>query len=224
MEVAEQEAIFENAGQAVFVAYQIMSQEAMQDSPIRKALIRAMESIHLSPRQTVWLAALRGQKSETINFGGLQGADVRAQCVMVMQSLKSRLPAPEMWALQAKYGVIETETVQDDPTQPPRVRFAFSPERIEAIKGLSDWLVPSYPQIKPFAMDYVLGRIYADHKKVDISSRDLAKMFGGNHTMYLRATRKIKAQLRALEAKALARLEDHFSRQGVTPARDASCD
>jgi len=221
MEVREQEAIFENAGQAVFVAYKIMAEPAMQDSPFRKALIRAMESIYLSPRQTAWLTALRGQKSETINFGGLQGADVRAQCVMVMQSLKSRLPAPEMWALQAKFGTVEHEDVMcndGNGQQSVRPRFAFSSERIAAIKGLSDWLSPSYPQIKPFAMDFVLGRIYAGHKMVDISSRDLAKTFGGNHTMYLRATRKIKAQLQELETRGLARLEEHFARQGVTPS------
>jgi hypothetical protein len=111
----EQEAIFENAGQAVHVAFLIMGQEATQDAPLRKAIIRVMESVQLAPNQRHWLDQLRGGGGDgTVNFAGLSGDEIRAQCVMITQAVKTKLPNVEMWVLQAKYGQTDFEDVVDD--------------------------------------------------------------------------------------------------------------
>lgn len=296
----EQEAIFENAGQAVHVAFLIMAQEATQDAPLRMALIRIMESINLvDSKQRHWLDQLRGGGGGTVNFSGLSGGDIRAQCALITQAVKTKLPNVEMWVLQAKFGQTDFEDVSStgDPdlvdalvrakehvraargvvteaTQvldrarhderveaiaalskarasltyadrkeqaaqvaydrsvacrlvdngPPlkdasavsKRRYAFSPERIAAIQGLSDWFAPLFPRIKPLAVDCMLGRIFANHKKIDISARDLAASFGGSYSTYLRASWKIKNHLRILEDQAIARLEPIFSEQGVS--------
>ena len=107
------EAVFESVGQAVHVSFLIMAQEATQDAPLRKALMRAMETIRLSPNQQHWLEALRGVGGGTVNFEGLDSNEVRAQCAFVTQAVKSRLPKPEMWVLQAKFGQTEFEDVVD---------------------------------------------------------------------------------------------------------------
>lgn len=309
-------AVFGSTAQAVHVAFLVMGQEAMQDAPLRKALIRVMESIKLqSGTQRHWLAQLRGERSGTINFGGLDGNEVRAQCAMITQAVK-QLPAPEMWALQAKYGETDFEDVgvddvahqqmhvaldlarktvlmvrtrmqqaraeldaardfhlaceqriarpdaeasarakyfaardavrdisaelvraesQEQEAQialdriaagpsiadngrvlgGARRRFAFSPERIDAIKGLSDWLQPLFPRIKPFALDCMVGRYYAKHKKMEISFRDLADSFGGSPMQYQRASIKLKDKLRELEEMAITRLESRMVEDGV---------
>lgn len=309
-------AIFDNVGQAVHVSFLVMAQEATQDAPLRKALIRVMESIKLETgNQRHWLDQLRGEKSGTVNFDGLAPGDIRAQCAMITQAVKTNLPAIERWVLQAKYGETDFEDVvhlgegEDDPrrsalmaaadrveaarvqlekardafaagqspssawvitsteldqrarhrsardelasanhemaeaesaeqlaqiaidqskssalvdsgpgikTGHTRRRWAFSAERIEAIKGLSDWFVPMFPRIKPLALDCMLGMLFANHKKLDISSRDLAAQFGGDHKKYWRASYKMKNHLRILEEKALARLEPIFFEHGVT--------
>ena len=213
------EAVFATAGQAVHVAFVIMSQPAQQDAPLRKALIRVMESIRLvDGNQRNWLEQLRGQPSDSVNFGGLDAYDVRAQCAMITQSVRTKLPAPEMWALQAKFGQTDVEDLDDSQLPAPRQarrRFAFSAERIDAIKGLSDWMVPSFPQIKPFAMDCMIAKVYANHKKIEISFRDLAKSFGGNHMTYARAYKALRERLRTLELVAIDRLAPHFFEQGV---------
>ena len=105
MEMKVDEAVFENVGQAVHVSFLIMAQEAKQDAPLRAALIKAMESVVLSGRQRCWLDQLRGASTGSINFGGLDGNEVRAQCALVLQAVKHRLPVTEMWVLQeaAKY-------------------------------------------------------------------------------------------------------------------------
>lgn len=222
------EAVFATAGQAVHVAFVIMSQPAQQDAPLRKALIRVMESIRLTDgNQRDWLEQLRGEPSNAVNFGGLDAYDVRAQCAMITQAVRTKLPKTEMWALQAKFGQTDVEDMEADSLEDRQLpcllkarrqvvrRYAFSAERIDAIKGLSDWLVPSFPQIKPFAMDCMIGKIYANHKKIEISFRDLAKSFGGNHMTYARAFKSMHNRLRALEQVAIDRLEPHFFQQGV---------
>ncbi len=310
MMIDQEQAIFENAGQAVHVAFLVMAQEAMQDAPFRKALIRAMESIHLDGKQTHWLDQLRGEKSGTINFGGLTNGDVRAQCALITQAVTTNLLPVERWVLQAKYGETEFEDVADNsddglaaevtlerakakvcslraklaqvraelhaapvprsggpaderghfdsatmavhlvrarlataesaeqiaqiavdqkttcraldngptpkgPASAGKRRFAFSAERITAITGLSDYFAPMFPRIKPLAIDAMLGRLFANHKKIDISLRDLAAHFGGSQMKYMRAACKIKNHVRIIEGKALARLEPVFIKHGV---------
>lgn len=312
MMVEEEQAIFENAGQAVHVAFLVMAQEAMQDAPFRKALIRVMESIHLDGTQTHWLDQLRGEKSGSINFEGLSGGDVRAQCAMITQAVKTNLPPIERWVLQAKYGETEFEDVVDDgegaatavvalerarakvrslrmklsqaqselsaaavprsgactdkceralfhsattavnvlrsrlvtaesaeqvaqiavdqatacraldngpvpkgEAASGRRRFAFSAERIAAITGLSDYFAPMFPRMNPMAIDLMLGRMFANHKKLDISARDIAAKFGRNYTTYLRASWVMKNHLRIIEQSAIDRLEPIFVAHGV---------
>jgi hypothetical protein len=229
MMVEEEQAIFENAGQAVHVAFLVMSQPAMQDAPLRKALIRIMESINLvDGNQRNWLDQLRGTPSGSINFSGLSGEEIRAQCAMVTQAVKTKLPNVEMWVLQAKYGETEYEDVGMRPAGDHQLpapdhrttrRFAFSAERIAAITGLSDYFQPLLPRIKPLALDCMLGRMFANHKKIEISTRDLAAQFGGSHMKYMRASCKLKNHIRIIEQKAIARLEPLFMKNGVI-ARD----
>jgi hypothetical protein len=208
MEVKD-EAVFENVGQAVHVSFLIMAQEAKQDAPLRAALIRAMESVVLSGRQRCWLDQLRGASTGRINFGGLNGNEVRAQCALVLQAVKHRLPATEMWVLQAKYGETDFEDVDG------KRRFAFSAERIDAIKGLSDWFRPLFPSVPSQAIDCMLGRLFANHKQLDITVRDLAASFGGSRMSYQRASKKMQDHLREMERIAFQRLTPSFVAQGV---------
>jgi hypothetical protein len=324
-QVVEVEPIFEDAGQAVHVAFLVMAQPARQDAPFRKALIRSMESIKLNTSQRHWLDQLRGESSGKVNFAGLDMNEVRAQCVMIKQAVATKLPDPERWVLLAKYGEIEFEDVVDEEpgsnqvaaaldratnsvrsalerdqkaryeleatrehflsvqnrimppgvlqsaqeqyqaardavrdaglalakaqsheraarialeklsscrivnsgprvmgrkgesgkAEEPRRRYAFPAERIAAIDGLAQWFAPMFPRIKPLAICCMLGRMFAKHKKIDISARDLERQFGGSDTTYLRASWKMKNHLRQLEGNAIARLAPYLADHGV---------
>ena len=312
------EAIFGSTGQAVHVAFVIMSQPTVRGTLLRKALMQVMESMQLTEQQREWLDQLRGAASETVNFAGLSDAEVRAQCAMITQAVR-HLPDAERWVLQAKYGYVEFEAASDadllghqlvdtlerahaevealreklsqarlaldamreqhlahqgriapaaaavlveqqyhaarddvrdagaalaraeatarqmqiavDRAQGRTVtdgvdlavgmggrRFAFSAERIDAIKGLSNWMRPMYPRIKPFAIDCMLGRLFANHTRIGISFRDLAGSFGGNAMTYQRASFRMQNHLRQLEDEALARLNGRMVDHGVTLA------
>jgi hypothetical protein len=95
-------------------------------------------------------------------------------------------------------------------------RFAFSVERIDAIKGLSDWFRPLFPRIPPLAIDCMLGRLFANHKKIGISFEDIATSFGGNSKLYQRASFKMRNHLRQLEQLALQHLEERLVKDGVS--------
>lgn len=317
----EVETIFASTGQAVHVAFMVMSQPAMQPAPFRKALIRAMETIRLADYQAEWLDQLRGAPSDSVNFCGLTGDEVRAQCVMILQAV-THLPDAERWALQAKYGYVEYEDVgpeemtgkqlvdahkraladvaegreklrlarrdldeareqhlqyegriapagvaqsvrdryfvaRDDVRDAGAIlaraesterqirivvdrvqgktvtdgvapavgaggrRFAFSSERIDAIKGLSDWFRPMFPRIKPFAIDCMLGRLFANHTKMGISFADIATSFGGNAKLYERASFKMRNHLRELEKQAMDRLDKRLVQHGVSKSKES---
>lgn len=309
------EAVFASTRQAVHMAFVVMSQPMQQDALLRRALIRVMESTHLDGQRREWLEQLRGAPSSTVNFAGLTGDEVRAQCAMVTQAV-AQLPSPEAWVIQARYGYVEFEDVTDGEVAaqqlqdaldsaraeaerlrislraarvvldsardqylayegrvaPPAAaamvkeqyhaardqvrdvsaalgraesterqvqiamdrargntltdgvslapgqggrRFAFSAERIDAIKGLSAWLHPSFPRIKPLALDCMLGRLFANHQRIGISFRDLAQSFGGSAMLYQRASFKLLTRVRELEEAAFRRLECGFVAQGV---------
>ncbi|WP_377102963.1 hypothetical protein [Rugamonas violacea] len=204
------DAVFSSAGQAVHVAYMIMAQEAQQDAPLRKALMRIMESAgSLAEPQREWLEQLRGSTSKQVNFAGLSPLEVRAQCALIVHAVAHKLPRTEMWALQAKYGHTDMEDAAGVR------RYAFSAERIAAIKGLADWMAPAFPAIQPFALDCMVGKLYANHQGIAISFRELAKSFGGNHMTYARNFDKLKQRLHELEMVALDRLEPYLREQGV---------
>jgi hypothetical protein len=78
-----------------------------------------------------------------------------------------------------------------------------------------------FPRIPAFAIDCMLGRLFAHHAKVEISVRDLANSFGGSQMVYQRATVKMRNHLRQLEALAIQHLEERLVKDGV--ALPAEC-
>lgn len=68
------------------------------------------------------------------------------------------------------------------------------------------------------ALDCMLGRMFANHVRIDITSRALAEQFGGNHTQYVRASATLKQHVRALETQALKRLAPYFEEHGLIEA------
>lgn len=315
---AAQPALFASAGQAIHVAFLILAHDAQQDSTLRKTLVRILESVPmLSDAQLDWLGQLIGSPSETVRFEGLRANDVRAQCALIMSAVRTRLPAPEMWALQAKYGITEYEDsghndvnhrqlsaalVQaqakvralreklkqtraeldalrnsctteaktqesvrrkyqamrdvvrgidaeltsaesaeraaqieferfsgggliDSGKSPgrlgkPRRRFAFSSERIAAIKGLAGWLQQSrrFDRYSSEAMLLMVARLYADHKETKISFRSIGEEMGVNRKTYALDYKQAQKILRPLVQMAVDRLTPYFREQGIIDA------
>jgi len=210
------DSVFQTTGQALHVSYLIMSVEARQKSPLRQALIQIIEAIESpSARLKAWLEQLRGESSGTVNFGGLDAYDVRAQCAMVTQAVIDHLPEPERNVIQARFIPTATEEIGRDSEGQPQYRFYFSRERVEAMQRLSIRLAPNFRDLTIFQLDHLVAKAFAERREVRNSFRDLAALAGGSHMLYARKYPAIVAHLSELEAQAMRRLTHHFERTGL---------
>lgn len=138
-ETANKAAIFESVGQALHVSFLIMANEAQQEAPLRKALMRMLESLDLSEGQNDWLQQLRGEKIGTVNFGGLSSNEVRAQCALVVSAVASKLPDPEKWCIQAKFGQMASLSSDATDRQREAARYVqLMRDKLEGMNGFID--------------------------------------------------------------------------------------
>lgn len=211
------EAVFQTTGQALHVSYLIMSVEAKQKAATREVLMRLIESVELpSARLRAWYKELQGQASGTVNFGGLTGDEVRAQCAMVTSWVKHHLPEPEMHVIHARFIPTETEEIGRDDEKKPIYRFYFSQPRVDAIQWLSQWIAPNFKDMNTFQLDHLVTKAFAERREVRRSFRDLpALAHGGNHMFYARRYPKVVAYLKELEEMAIRRLTNHFVETGL---------
>ncbi|WP_404991185.1 hypothetical protein [Cupriavidus pauculus] len=216
------EAVFMDTRQALSMAYMVASLEPRQPAPFRRALIQAMEcQDHLTGIQAAWLNQLRGTPSEsTVNFSGLSSDEVRAQCSAVISAVNSKLPAPEQWAIRARFIPVEFEDMGEGEARGKR--FYYSRERVEAIQHLSRWLPARLCTVTGLALDMLTARVYADGEKLAISFRDMESAFGGSRMTYARAYPKVRAQLVELERVAVARLTTYFERTGLIEPEESA--
>jgi len=209
--ISNDEGMFKDVTHALHVAYLVMSTEARQDCTTRAALLKMMEYAEapLTAAQADWFEELRGVASQSLNFKGLSSDDIRAQCALIVSAVRSKLPPPEMYAMEARFTQTEFEDVQGVR------RFAFSREKGTAIRALSDWLRPSVGNLPSLALDCLVAKQYANHSRTLISNRDLEASFRLSRMTFARAETKIKASIRALELSGAKRLQLHFIQQGI---------
>ena len=85
------------------------------DMPTHLIMSKAMRIIMME------LGLWNTGEPSTVNFGGLNALEVRAQCSMIRAAVRDRLPAPEAWAVQARYGINEI-TLADGRRKPAACR------------------------------------------------------------------------------------------------------
>lgn len=191
------QAIFQTTGQALHVAFLIMSIEARQKNSLRQALIQIIESVELpSARLKAWLEQLRGVSSGTVNFAGLDSYEVRAQCAMVTQVVRDHLPGPERDVIWARY--------------------SNQAERGAGVIGIGEYVRPQLP----FGDEIAIRALVYAHFQPELRDRGLSYQAiskeRGIHTRTLkRATAIIVNTTKLLENMAVERLTPMFERDGL---------
>lgn len=200
----DMEAIFQYTEQALHVSFLILSQPAMADGQMRRALIRAMEGVPLlTGRQQSWLQQLRGQPGAgRIDFGGLDMLETRGQCAMVVTAVRSKLPRPEMGAVLARYGIGAEKT-----------------EGVQILSGYARVVCGIHAYEPVF---HLIARHYAPRKvKYDgMSVRDIGEKWGVNRGKVQRAAKWMTTHFAALEARAVERLGASFRQHAVVSSDD----
>lgn len=187
-------AIFMSVPRALHFAYLIQAYVDAPESVMAKIMRWHVEECD------VW----EPRKARTVDFSGLNGLEIRAECAGIRAHVVRVLSSLECAVIQARYGL--TDYVDEDGGR----RFFFDKERITAMKALGNWAGNFYPELmpteddQPRPLDFIVARHFASHRKTTpITLRQLADAFGRNHTFYRRIANRLEERLILIENRAL---------------------
>ncbi|WP_321789288.1 hypothetical protein [Burkholderia pyrrocinia] len=210
-------AIFENTQQALHVSFLVTSLPPRQKQQFRLALIQILESVgHLTDRQAQFLDYLYGSSSGTINFEGLNGDEIRAQCAMVVGAVRDHLLKPERNAVWLRYACgmparPATATRAADPGIPP------SSEWKRALVEMRTYLRPSLTVTDSKAiMALIAGHSQTRQRQDGLSYRAISEETRITVRTLERNAQIIRRRLIGLEQQAVKRLTPLFERNNVT--------
>jgi hypothetical protein len=191
-------AIFMSVPRALHFAYLIQAYVNAPESVMARIMRWHVEECD------VW----EPRKARTVDFSGLNGLEIRAECAGIRGHVVRVLPPLECAVIQARYGL--TAFVDENGVR----RYFFDQERTKAMRVLGNWAGTFYPELmpteedKPRPLDWIVARHFASNKKTSITLRDLADMFGRNHTFYRRIANKLDEPLTRIENRALDGLDE----------------
>lgn len=197
---------FQDTRQALHVAYLVLSLPPRQKAPFRNMLIRILEDLDRPTRaQEAWLNELRGPQGD-FDPERLTLEEFRAQCAMITDAARTRLPSPEYAAVLA--------------------RFAHGDEKVAGINTLAVWSrkssgITAVSLLRDLAAWNYLPRT----QREGASIRDLADRHKVTKDKAFRAAKWMARRFTELENLAVARLESGFVLHGVVPAANRpTCD
>ncbi|MDR1662524.1 MAG: hypothetical protein LBR95_08915 [Azoarcus sp.] len=192
------QAIFRTTSQALHFSYVIQAYEPSAESVMAKVVRRLMKE------SGVWDVGA----PSTVNFDGLNALEVRAQCAMIRAAVHDRLPGPECWVIQARYGI--NDIVAEDGQ-----RKYCNQEKFEAILNLADWMRPSLRDVSPLAVDHLVANATGGKGVRKRTLRELAEQFGKSKDTWRRSLCDVRRRLDALENLAIDRLTPGFVAEGI---------
>lgn len=204
------QAMFRSTSQALHFSYMIQAYEVSVENIMSKAIRAIMKELG------IWN---EGEPS-TVDFSGLSPLEIRGQCAMIRAIVRDRLPGPEAWAIQARYGVNEIAMIDG------KKRFVFSRERYEAIMNLGNWMAPSFPNFNPLAVDILVAKAVgavSKNQSGGITFRELAEQFGASKDTWSRALVDVAKRINAIENRAIDSLTPEFERDGLVSSEKIIC-
>jgi hypothetical protein len=193
--------VFSDTTVALHVSYLVQSLPCMEPCSLRRMLIMVMESIDLMNRQQAdWLARLIGTASPNVNFSGLTRLEIHGQATIVTQAVTRRLPAPEQYAMLARFAQTE-------------------PEKSAGVLGLVDYVSEASPTGNHEALTDLVWRRYLPRRyRGGFSFRDIARRTHVSRSTLSRTADWLDDEFDGLELCALRRLEETFVPHGVCKA------
>ncbi|CAJ0698761.1 hypothetical protein [Ralstonia holmesii] len=199
-------AMFNDTTQALHVSYLVLSLPPRQKAPFRNMLIQLLEAIEFpTAAQERWLAELRGVAGP-FDPDRLTMDEFRAQCAMVTDAARTRLPAPEYAAILARFG--------------------HGPEKLQGCKRLAVFArrssgLTALTLLLEMTIRHYLSK--EERAREDLTFRALGERHHVSKDKVFRAAKWMEQNFRSLENLALARLEPKFISHGLIGDRTA-CD
>ncbi|HEX7644838.1 MAG TPA: hypothetical protein VF472_21770 [Burkholderiaceae bacterium] len=194
-------AIFSTTSHALHVSYLVMAHEPRRSTALWRALLQVMEGqASLTRIQRDWMDRLRGGRG-SVDFGGLSGEEIRAQCALVCQAVNDHLPAPERALIRCKYGI--------------------QIEKAHGVAELAQYLTPSLPVKDEIAVKaLVYGHLTPHQREKGFSYAEISRSQNVPVISLRRAAATIAQTAERLEVMAIDRLAPMFLRDGLIAARD----
>ncbi|WP_454756986.1 hypothetical protein [Cupriavidus campinensis] len=193
--------LFADVSHALHVSYLVLSLPPRQKAPFRNMLIQLLEALDQPTlAQERWLTELRGEVSERGYGGSLSMDEYRAQCAMITDAVRTRLPSPEYAAVLARFG--------------------HGPEKLAGCKRLAAYARRSSGLTAlTLLLDLTARHYLPKQQRQDLTFRSLADKHGGSPATLFRAARWMDQNFRKLETLAIERLEPLFIAHGIVPDR-----
>lgn len=175
--------VFTSTRQALHVSFMFEVLPATQKSQMQMVLERMLEQAGIAEELE--------PHERTIDFQGLTALEVRGQCAMVVAAVGSKCTAPEIAALWTRFGMRRRQA--------------------DGVRELAEYVGPMLVTTnRSSVLALIWGRYAREGRRDDFSLRKIASEIGGNLTTMARDQQRIATYQRALEGRAIDRLDDYF--------------
>jgi hypothetical protein len=181
-------AVFSSTRQALHVSFLIEIMPVVARSQMQMILERLMEEAGITPQLEL--------HERTIDFRGLSALEVRGQCAMVVGAANGNLPLPELAAIWTRFGMRRRQA--------------------DGVRALAEYLEPLMGTRHDVARLAMIWSLFArEGKRDDFSLNKIASEFDLARATLQRDRQKIAVYQKALEQRALERLDPYFKRTGL---------
>jgi hypothetical protein len=194
--------LFASVPCALYIAYKMPAYEASPESTCLKILRRHIKE------HDVW-GHFRFMPKLCF-FDGLTNEEIHGQCAMICEKVIECLPENEAATVRARYGLTDFEDI--DGVR----RYAFSADRLDAIKSLSSYFGVIYDTLTEAERDLLIARVFANDKTTTpITLRGIAAACGRSHVHYHHYYHAIDDRIYQFEVRALDILTPLFAERGL---------
>ena len=196
------DAIFQNTSHALHVSYLVMAHEPRRSTALWRAILVMMEGQkNLNSMQRAWMDRLRGIGRGSVDFDGLTGDEIRAQCAMVTQAVRDHLPIPERAIILCKFGI--------------------QLDKAQGVADLATYIKPLLNFTDDIAIKaLVYGHLKPGQRQKGFSYEEISKSQGISVKALRIAAGHIARVAATLEQLAIDRLSPMFLRDGLIATRD----
>ncbi len=182
--------VFRSVGQALAVAYAVIVTPPGSRSPTQSVIDDLME-----------LAGIPKEKRKgesTVNFGNLTPLEIRAQCAMIIASVRDHLNEGERFAIEAW--------------------FARDDRKAAGVRYLREWCEPHWTLESPQVRMLIMWHIHlteSQASRTNCTERAIAGEHAIPKSTIHDQVMRVRKHVSALRRNAMSRLEEHFERQGL---------
>lgn len=181
-------AVFTSTRQALHVSFVLEVMPATARSQMQRLIEQMMRQAGISEELE--------RHERTVDFRGLSPLEVRGQCAMIVGAVQDHLPQPEQGAVWTRYGMRRRQV-----------------RGVEVLAEYIDPMLTIHHRDARIAM--IWGKFGREINREVFSQRKIATEFGLHANTVARDQQKIVTVQRALEGKALTRLDELFHNTGL---------